>query len=249
MALAEPPTEAALSSVGVLDDDEGQAKTMGFQLEDVGVEPVIADLDEVPTLESAVAWILERELAGVICDVQLNNLQGGMEFQGAQLVSRLVKEFHLPCVLTTGFGADLGMLVRPYRANVPVLLGREETEDPGALVEGLQRCAAEIRDGRGYERRTWRVPLFIERTGVTEHGTALDARVGGWAHKTPMRFPARMLGVEHDAKAAVVGLVGKVFFARVNLGAERETDLFFEDVEPQLLDPQGLKLHFGEDGE
>ncbi len=235
-------------NVGVLDDDDGQAKTVGFQLEDVGVEPVIADLDDVPTLESAIAWILERELAGLICDVQLNNLQRGMQFQGAQLVSRVVEEHRLPCVLTTGFGADLGMLVRPYRAHVPVLLGREETEDPDALVGGLHRCAAEIRDGRGDERRTWRVPLFIERTGMTEHGAALDVRVGGWAHKTPMRFPASMLGPERAAPPADGGLVGKVFFARVNLGAERESDLFLEDVERELLDPRGLELHFGQDG-
>jgi hypothetical protein len=231
----------------VFDDDEGQAKTVGFQLEDVGIEPIIADLADIPTLESAVAWILERDLGGVICDVQLNNLQEGMQFQGAQLVAELVAEHRLPCVLTTGFGADLGMLVRPYRANVPVLLGRDETEDPEALIGGLDRCMTEILDGRPRERRTWRVPLFIERTGITEHGTALDARVGGWAHKTPMRFPAEMLGAERAADAASGGLVGKVFFACVNMAAEREADLFFEDAEPEFLDPQGLGLHFGDD--
>jgi CheY-like chemotaxis protein len=247
VAVAElAPADTGLRSVGVLDDDEGQAKTVGFQLEDVGIEPVIADLGTVATLDTAIAWILESELSGVICDVQLNNLQGGMRYQGAELVARLVTEHRLPCVLTTGFGADLGMLVRPYRAQVPVLLGREETEDPVALVGGLQRCAVEISEGRGEDRRTWRVPLFIERTGETDYGTALDARVGGWAHKTPMRFPAVMLGPEPAARTAGRGLVGKVFFARVNLGAEREADLFFEDPEPELVDPEGLGLHFGE---
>lgn len=246
MALAElAPTGTRLHSVGIIDDDEGQAKTVGFQLEDVGIESVIADLDTVATLDHAIAWILESEFSGVICDVQLNNLQGGMHYHGAQLVARLVTDHRLPCVLTTGFGADLGMLVRPYRAQVPVLLGREETEDPAALVGGLQRCAAEIDEGRGENRRTWRVPLFIERTGGTEYGTALDARVGGWTHKTPMRFPARMLGVE-QAPVAGGGFVGKVFFARVNIGAEREADLFFEDPEPELVDPRGLGLHFAE---
>lgn len=247
MSLAElAPAGTGLHSVGVLDDDEGQAKTVSFQLEDVGIEPVIADLDTVATLDAAIAWILESGLSGVICDVQLNNLQGGMHYQGAELVAQLVTGHRLPCVLTTGFGADLGMLVRPYRAQVPVLLGREETEDPEALLGGLQRCKAEISEGRRENRRTWRVPLFIERTGETDYGTALDARVGGWAHKTPMRFPAAMLGPERAAHAAGGGLVGKVFFARVNLGAVREAELFFEDPESELVDPRGLGLHFGE---
>ncbi len=40
-----------------------------------------------------------------------------------------------------------------------------------------------------------------------------------------------------------------VFFARVNIGAQREADLFFEDPEPKFIDPAGLKLHFEEGDE
>lgn len=246
MAVAALAPRAGLETVAVLDDDASQAKTVGFQLEDVGIEPLIVDLDEVPTLDDAVRWIGERNVGGIICDVQLNNLHGGMCFHGAELVARLVDEHKIPCVLTTGFAPDVWMLVRPYRAHIPVLLGRDETEDPEALVGGLERCAAEIRNGRGPERRTHRVPLFVERVGQTEHDTALDARVGGWVHKTPMRFPASMLDLASAQAARSGELVGKVFFARVNLGAEREPDLFFEAPELEFVDPAGLNLHFDE---
>lgn len=227
-------------AVGVFDDDEGQARALGFQLEDVGMDPVVADLGDVSTVESAVEWIRVHKLGGLICDVQLGNLRTGMRYQGAELVSQLVREDQLPCVLTTGFSPDLGMLVRPYRADIPVLLGRDETEQPDALMDGLTRCAAEILGGRPPERRTFRAPLFIERVGPTEHGLAADARIGGRPHKTPMRFPAKLLGRDADAD-----LLGKVFFAHVNLAAEREDDLFLESVEAELIDASTLDLHFG----
>lgn len=59
-----------------------------------------------------------------------------------------------------------------------------------------------------------------------------------------MRFPADMLGVEYTSKERAAELVGKVFFARVNLGAEQEHDLFLEDPEPEFVDPADLDLHF-----
>lgn len=229
--------------VAVLDDDADQAKTVKFQLEDVGINPLIVDLDEVPTLERAIGVVNERAEA-VICDVQLNNLHPGMQFHGAQLVADLVADHGVPCVLTTGFVQDVGMLVRPHRHLIPVLLTREEIEDPDVLVEGFSRCRNEIDHGPDSERRTRRVPLFIERVGLFETGVALDARVGGWVHKTPMRFPATMLGGEYATKEHAAELVGKVFFARVNLGAEREPDLFLEDPEPEFIDPADLDLHF-----
>jgi hypothetical protein len=128
-----------------------------------------------------------------------------------------------------------------------VLLGREETEDPEALVAGLERCRAEITGGRGPSRQTHRVPLFVEKVGFADGQVALDARVGGWGHATPMRFPATMLGADFKLEARARELVGKVFFARVNLGAEREPDLFFENIEAEFVDPEGLPLHFSAD--
>ena len=245
MGLAEKVRSGgAPRRVAVLDDDAGQAQTVRYQLEDVGVEPIIADLDAVPTLNKALHWLNDADAEGLICDVQLNNLHGGMKFDGAQLVARLVTERRFPCVLTTGFPNEVWMLVRPHRSRIPVLLGRDETEDPEALIRGLERCGDEIHQGRPAERQTYRVPLFVERYEPTEHDIALDVRVGGWVHKTPMRFPASMLGDGALAVARTGDLVGKVFFARVNLGASRESDLFLEEPEPTFLDPSALELHF-----
>lgn len=240
-----PQVGHELGVVAVLDDDAGQAKTARLQLGDLGVEALIIDLDEVPTLEDATAWVLAHAQA-LVCDVQLNNLHGNVAFTGAQLVAHLVSEHKIPCVLTTGFLIDVGMWVRPYRQNIPVLLTREETVEAEALLEGLSRCHDEIVHGRSDERRTDRVPLFVEKAGPAEQGMALDARVGGWAHRVPMRFPASLLAEEYEAEGRAYALVGQVFFARVNIGARRESDLFFEDPEPDVTDPTRLKLHFEE---
>lgn len=232
-----------LETVAVLDDDADQANTVRFQLEDVGIRPDLIDLGEVPTLARAVE-VLQGRAHGVLCDVQLNNLHGGIEFHGAELVAQLVGVHRMPCVLTTGFVQDVGMLVRPHRRQIPVLLTREEIEDPLVLVDGFSRCRREILHGPNVERQTRRVPLFVERVGTFDSGVALDARVGGWSHKTPMRFPAKMLGETYSNLKEAQALVGKVFFAQVNLAAEKEPELFFEDPEPTFIDPADLSLHF-----
>jgi hypothetical protein len=229
--------------VAVLDDDAQEAKTVRLQLEDFDVETLEMPLDDVLTLESASAYVLGNAQA-LICDVQLGNLHSGVQFNGAQLVAHLVANERVPCVLTTGFVPDVGMWVRPHRAHIPVLLGRDETENPEVIIEGLRRCRTEIAEGPGPERQTHRVPLFIEKASADDEGIALDARVGGWAYKTPMRFPAWMLGDEYRDPGRARELVGKVFFAHVNLSAEREPDLYFEHPESVIANSSAWTLHF-----
>ncbi|HTA13313.1 MAG TPA: hypothetical protein VK781_00470 [Solirubrobacteraceae bacterium] len=240
VAPAEPHD---IGVVAVLDDDVGQAKAVEFQLQDVGVETIVVNLDEVPTLDRAIDWITHKVNA-VICDVQLSHLHSGVSYNGAELMSSVIGDCKIPGVLTTGFKDDVGMWVRPHRHRIPVLISRDETEEPEVLVDGVEACRVEIAKGRGPDRETHRVPLYIEKAGITEVGVALDARVGGWSRKASMRFPAVMLDERYADLDAALAITGQVFFARVNLGAQHETDLFFEDPEPELVDPTELSLHF-----
>jgi CheY-like chemotaxis protein len=237
-----------IGTVAVLDDDTDQAKVVEMQLQDIGIETIIADLAEVSKLDQAIDWIAENANA-VICDVQLNHQQGGICYDGAELMSAVIGDHRIPGVLTTGFKDDVGMLVRPHRRRIPVLVSRDETVEPEVLVRGVEICRAEIAHGRAPDRETHRVPLHIEKTGVVDYRVALDARVGGWSRKASIRFPADMLGEQYKTIDAAREIVGRVFFARVNLGAEHETDLFFEDPEPQFVDPAGLALHFEADAQ
>lgn len=242
--LEEVPADTqGIGVVAVLDDDADQAKVVKLQLQDVGVETVIASLDEVSTLDRAIEWINGNAQA-VICDVQLNHLHSGISYNGAELMSSLVGDYKIPGVLTTGFKDDVGMWVRPHRYRIPVLVSRDETEEPEVLVDGVKICQTEIDHGRAADRETYRVPLYIEKAGITDVGVALDARVGGWSRKASMRFPASMLHVQYNDLDAARAITGQVFFALVNLGTEDETDLFFEDPEPDLVDPAELPLHF-----
>jgi FixJ family two-component response regulator len=244
MAVMEAPSKAEtdFGVVAILDDDVTQAKTVFFQLEELGLESLIVDLDSVPTLADAVE-VVRRHAGSLITDVQLNNLHGGIEFDGAELVAALVSGYRMPCVLTTGFAPDVWAFVRPHRRDIPVMLARDDTEEPERLLEGLQRCAEEIQSGRDATRRTYRVPLFIERVATTE--SAIDVRVGGWKHKASMRFPATMLHPAHSGDEDLRDLQGKVFFAKVNIGADTESELFFEDPEAELFTPDASSLHFG----
>jgi CheY-like chemotaxis protein len=236
---------AEMGVVAVIDDDLDQAKTVRFQLEDSGIESLVADLDEVANIDYAVEWIRANAQA-VICDVQLGNQHAGVQYNGAQLLSRVIGDHRIPGVLTTGFKDDVGMLVRPHRPRIPVLVSRDETEDPDILVGGVLLCQAEIEHGRDQIRQTKRTALFVEKASLHAEGVALDARVGGWSRRLSMRFPALMLGPDYGELECAQGAVGKVFFAKVNLAATSETELFFEEVEPELVDPANLALHFEE---
>jgi hypothetical protein len=242
-ALTQVASESSLVGVvGILDDDADQAKAVRLQLEDVGVKTIVANLDDVPTIERAIDWVGSNTQA-LICDVQLNHQHSGIDYNGAALMSSVIDKCSIPGVLTTGFKDDVGMLVRPYRHRVPVLVSRDETEEPDVLIAGVRVCSEEIAHGRAPNRATHRVPLYIEKASVAE-GIALDARVGGWSRKASIRFPAAMLGEKYDDIAVASEIVGRVFFARVNLGAEHENDLFFEDPEPDFINPTDFKLHF-----
>ena len=63
MAVMELVEATDLGIVAVLDDDLDQAQTVRFQLEDVGVASIIADLDTVRTLDTAIAWIRDHAQA------------------------------------------------------------------------------------------------------------------------------------------------------------------------------------------
>lgn len=236
---------AEMGVVAVIDDDLDQAKTVRFQLEDIGIESMVADLDDVARIDDAVDWI-QANAQAVICDVQLSNLHAGVQYNGAQLLSRVIGDHRIPGVLTTGFKDDVGMLVRPHRPHIPVLVSRDETEDPDILIDGVVLCRAEIEHGRAEIRQTKRTALFVEKASQHADGVAFDARVGGWSRRLSMRFPAVMLGCRYGELELAQAAVGKVFFAKVNLAATSETELFFEEVEPDLIDPAGLVLHFEE---
>ena len=232
-----------IGMVAVLDDDTDEAKVVKMQLQDIGVEAIIADLTQVSKLEQAIDWITGNANA-VICDVQLSHWCSGICYDGAQLMSAVIGDHRIPGVLTTGFKDDVGMLVRPHRWRIPVLVSRDETVEPEVLVRGVETCRAEIDHGRAPDRETHRVPLYIEKMAVVDNSVALDARVGGWSRKASIRFPADMLGEQYNKTEAAGEIVGRAFFASVNLGAEHETDLFFEDPELEFVDPEGLPLHF-----
>ena len=232
-----------IGTMAVLDDDTDEAKVVKMQLQEIGVETIIADLAQVSKLEQAIAWITGNANA-VICDVQLNHYQSGICYDGAELMSAVIGEHGIPGVLTTGFKDDVGMWVRPHRRRIPVLVSRDETMEPEVLIRGVEICRAEIDHGRAPDRETHRVPLYIEKTAVVDDRVALDARVGGWSRKASIRFPADMLGRQYNAIEAARDIVGRAFFAHVNLGAEHENDLFFEDPEREFVNPAGLALHF-----
>lgn len=234
---------SGIGTVAVLDDDTDQAKVVEMQLQEIGVDTIVADLEQVSKLEQAIAWITNNANA-VICDVQLNTHQPGIGYNGAQLMSAVIGDHRIPGVLNTGFKEDVGMCVRPHRRRIPVLVSRDETLEPEVLVKGVEVCRAEIDHGRAPDRETHRGPLYIEKAGVVDDHVALDARVGGWSRKASIRFPADMLSIQYDVLAAAREIVGKVFFARVNIGAEHENDLFFEDPELEFFDSVGRPLYF-----
>ena len=54
-----------------------------------------------------------------------------------------------------------------------------------------------------------------------------------------------MFDKAYESEDKIKDLQGKVFFARVNIGAESEPELFFEDPEPAIVTPDPESLYFG----
>lgn len=211
----------SIQRIHVIDDDPSARESYGEVVEDLDLEPILAD-NNYHDFDSFVQQVVSMGDAA-ICDHHLRK-QHYASFNGAELVARMYT-LQFPALLCTRREeADIDE-IRPFRRSIPILLKPRDL-NPETIHVGLQLCISEFNDDFQPSRKAWRTLVRID--DVDPDGIFFYVVVPGWDAQQVIRL--RLQDLPQNIKEVVVG--GQLrLHAKVNLGAEANEDLYFEDWE------------------
>lgn len=219
--------------VAVIDDSPDLAEETCYQLEEVGYQwkTFLGPFKDVGEL----AQQLAEQTYAVICDHRLR--EGGLaDFYGSELVAALY-DLKKPAILITQYLNDSHTTIGAFRRKIPVLLARDELT-PMSLKQGISQCASELDGSISRERRPRRTIIRVEQISQEFGQDVIEAFIAGWKPRQAVRFPASLIP-EYILNNVQTGTR---LFAKVNVGAPKSEDLFFENFElaPELDENDGL---------
>lgn len=218
----------SIKVVAVIDDDQEAADTIISTLEDGDF--VAFHQRELDSIEALVSAIMSSSDAAV-CDHRLR-YGGFADISGADLAARLIRQSHPTILVTTYLDQDAGIAIRSFRPDLPVVLRREDADEPAKLRSAFARCIAEIEKGKRDDRTAQRTLLqvkyvdTVKETSVDDAIVVVDAIVHGWNHSSAVRFPLTLVQ-EGDRDKVRPGVT---LSAITNLRATQQADLYFLDV-------------------
>ncbi len=225
-------SSAAVSplSVAIVNDDERDRDGWSDQVAEAGYEPYIVRRPGNRPFRSMeeLEHEIEQHAAFAVFDHRLAP-KGLAQFTGAAMIALLYDRHRIaPLLVTTWEKQDADTTIRLHRKKVPVLVSAQDFDDPGIIREHFVACAKEVREGQvPLERRPWRTAVQIEDRDDESRIKVVDGLIPGWNPEAKVRFPLDLIKPELRDFA----VPGRVFFALVNTGAERDEDLFLSDFE------------------
>lgn len=219
-------TIAKIKKVAVIDDDDHAALTIIHALEDGDFEPYRQEAAN--SVEELATSIIANSDAAV-CDHRLR-YGAFADISGAELAAALVKRHHPTILVTQYLDQYADIAIRSYRSNLPVVLRREEADEPEELRSGFARCISEFRRGKIDDRKLHRTLLQVMEVTNVGGVEVIDAIVNGWNPKDTVRFPLFL--VKPDDRSKVKRFT--TLTALTNISTTEKVDLFFEDVEIAL---------------
>lgn len=216
--------DRTISTVGIVDDDEGARESYELLLQDAHVDPS-CEAGPLGTLTDFVSKA-KHQMDAVLCDHHLR-IHNYSTFDGAQLAAALYV-INVPAVLCTRWeDADLD-LIRPYRDRVPALLQLEEL-NPDSFVDALGLTVRELQGDFSEERQPWRTQVHIADVGADEQKEFFYVDLPGWTSEKVIRLRKAILPPELIDQLEIDAR----WHAKVNIGAEDPSELYFCDWEPK----------------
>jgi hypothetical protein len=213
-----------MNIIAIVDDDDQLAETSKWDVEGAGYNAIVIRNGFFENIDALIKRIID-EADGAICDHRLSP-RGFASFLGADLVARLY-DLNVPALLITQFFQDTDVSIRTHRRKIPVLL-RRDMANYEAIKVGLEYCVAELDGNFSVEREPVRTLLQIAGTTEEAGEEVCDVFIPGWNPQVSVRFPK--LIISEDLRPSAVE--GNFLFAKVNVGAKREEDIYFFDFEP-----------------
>lgn len=208
--------------VAVVDDDDQAALTIIHALEDGRFEPY---RQEAAESLAALADLIILNSDAAVCDHRLR-YGAFADISGAELAAALVEKRHPTILVTQYLDQYADIAIRTYRSNLPVVLRREDADEPEELRAAFARCVNELRRGKVDDRKLHRTLLQVMDVSDVGDVRVIDAIVNGWNPKDTVRFPLSIVAANDRGKVTRFSILE----AFTNVSALEKVDLYFEDV-------------------
>lgn len=206
-----------IQAVAIVDDVEDSRDTFSDNLanENYRPKPMKGPFANIQALLNKV----QHEASAAVCDHHL--ISNYVQATGAATVAALYDR-QFPAVLVTKYNrADID-LFRQYRRRMPVLLSSAEADEIDHIRNGWSVCLNEFRGLFSETRRPWRTMLRVDDV---DSGFVF-VTIPSWNSREVIRLPSTLF--PHAVFEQIT--LGHRLFADVNKGAERQEDLFFENL-------------------
>lgn len=206
----------------VVDDDPDGRKSLGYSIEDSGMEPI----NEQGPLENLTSFVkqIPAKAEAVFSDYRLKPTNYSA-FNGDELVAACYTA-HIPAILCTGYNNTDFMLDRGLVRRIPVLLHTREPH-PDEIEPALLKCVSELEGKLPPSRRPWRTLVRVHEVDMERH--FFYVILPGWNVREKIPLEIRSVPEEIQKNLSP----GKRFHAQVNIGAESFNELYFDEWEPE----------------
>jgi CheY-like chemotaxis protein len=208
-----------IDRVLILDDQPSARQAMRLALEEAGVEPVVED---GPIVLDSLLKHASSSGDAVFSDYRLTP-GNYAKVQGDKLVASCVKK-KIPALLCTTYSDIDIMINRQLIRYIPVVL-RTQSPGPDEIVDSFKICLSEMFGKTLPSRRPWKTLVRIEEIETDRNYCYVV--VPAWDVETKIRIsiesiPSRIRRhLKPDQRLR----------ALVNIGAESQQDLFFDQWE------------------
>ena len=212
-----------INRISIIDDQAPVRESYELSVQDLGVESV-SEAGPLDPLPKCVKSISQRTDAA-ICDYNLK-VRDYSPFNGAELAAEFYK-VRFPAVLCTKWHSASIDEMRPYRRFIPAMVDPAQL-DPTSIARGIEACIREFVGEFLTVRRPWRTLIRVEDLRRLDQGAIfLYVVIPAWNPNEVVRLPSQVIPSTLLKELAP----GSRLHAKVNLGANGNEELFFEDWE------------------
>jgi CheY-like chemotaxis protein len=189
-----------------------------------------------PALNGLKAFLKTQQADLVVCDHHLSQKDDYAPFLGAEAVAKCY-ELGIAAILVTAFeNTDAESSLRVFRRRIPALIRSPDNFDRTHVEAALLQAEKEVHENNpSRERVPHRAVMTVQR--IEQHASTKIVKVmmAQWNAGLEVGFPLELVPTAFQSHVKP----GKLLIAEVNIGAERQEDLFFDKFE--LPDAKILK--------
>jgi len=211
-----------VDTIKIIDDDDDVRETLSWTVEDANLTPI-----EVPGPLDALNEFIQKsieEADAAICDHKLTK-GSYATFNGAMAVAGFYSK-KFPALLCTAYSKVDIITIRKFREFIPILIESDKV-NPDNIAEGLEACINELKGKFSQIRKSWETLIRVEDVFRDTISETFDVILPGWNSREIIRLQLDMIPHQYRDKIQP----GFRFHAKVNKGAEDQSDLYFKDFE------------------